>query len=136
MKKLLTILLAALLCVCCVSMVACKEEAGVEGTYKFYSLTYNGETYNIGDEFQGVEMTADTVKIELKKGGDCVMTTPNDESNATWAKDGNTITITSSYDAGGGTMTSTQTATINGTEMTMTANPDTPYEMTYVFKKA
>lgn len=136
MKKLLTILLAALLCVCCVSMVACKEESGVEGKYKFYSLTYGGTTYNIGDTYQGVVLSADTMSLELKKGGVCVTTSPDGSNNGTWVKDGNTITITTVYEYDGETSTDITNGTLNGEDLTLVYNSDTPYEMTYIFKKA
>ena len=147
MKKLLTILLAALLCVCCVSMVACKEEAGVEGTYKFYSLTVDTTTYEVGDTIPGggmfgpndMTLTADAMTLELKKDGTAISKN-NGETHPgvtmTWSKSGNTITLTSTYVSGGETQTDTQNLTLNGNEITMVANPDTPYEATYVFKKA
>ena len=85
MKKFLTFLLAALLCVCCVGMVACKgtpQDPEVHGVYKTYSLTANGETYNIGDTLPGggmfgpndMQLTQEVMTIELKEDGTYVMT--------------------------------------------------------------
>ena len=139
MKKLLTILLAALLCVCCVSMVACKEEAGVEGTYKMYSVTISGTTYEVGDTipagaFMGnpvdMVLAAEYMSLELNKDGTAVSKMNGEVMNneITWSKSGNTITIT--YNGGG-----SDEATLNGNELSMVTNSPAG-EMTYVLKKA
>ena len=68
MKKLLTILAAVMLCVCCFAMVGC----GVEGEYSFYSMEIDGQTYKVGDTYMGVEITEESVamyKLEIKEEG-------------------------------------------------------------------
>ena len=67
MKKLLTILLAAVLCLSCLAMVGC----GVEGEYSFYAIEYNGETYKVGDEVAGLGKleAEDFESFELAKDG-------------------------------------------------------------------
>ena len=55
MKKLLSILLAAMLIVACFGMVGC----GVSGKYEFYAIEINGEQYKVGDtfNFMGMDIT-------------------------------------------------------------------------------
>ena len=68
MKKLLSILLAAMLIVACFGMVGC----GVKGKYEFYAYEIAGEQYKVGDTFMGMEITEDMVKgmaFELCKDG-------------------------------------------------------------------
>ena len=68
MKKLLSILLAAMLIVACFGMVGC----GVKGKYEFYAYEIDGNEYKVGDTFMGVEITEDMVKVmafELCKDG-------------------------------------------------------------------
>ena len=53
MKKLLTILAAVMLCVCCFAMVGC----GVEGEYSFYGVQIGDEVYKEGDTYLGQEIS-------------------------------------------------------------------------------
>ena len=67
MKKKIGWLLALVVMVVGVfSLVAC---GGVEGTYKFYSLEEDGETYFIGDMYEDFEITEDFYLLELKRNG-------------------------------------------------------------------
>ena len=100
MKKLLTIMAAALLAICCFGLVACG--GGVEGTYKFKSMTAGGETYAVGDVApwgeDGETISADYLVLELKSDGSVAysmsMGGETESKTGTWAQDGNTITIT------------------------------------------
>ena len=133
MKKLLTIMAAALLAICCFGLVACG--GGVEGTYKFKSMTAGGETYAVGDVApwgDGVEtISADYIVLELKADGVVAYTmSMGDETESmtgTWAQNGNAITITIEGEA--------QTFTLEGKTLTMTYG-EGEYSSTTVFEKA
>ena len=47
MKRVLSVLISAILCLSCVAMVGC----GVEGEYSFYGVMINGQEYKEGDIF-------------------------------------------------------------------------------------
>ena len=69
MKKLLVTIVAALLSITCLFMVSCSCDScnSVDGTYKFNSISAQGHTYNIGDEYDGEVLTADTFVVVVKK---------------------------------------------------------------------
>ena len=133
MKKILTILIATLLCICCVGMVACGGD-GVEGVYKFKSMTYEGETYEIGDEAPWGDdiLSADSNTFELKEDGTVVSTSKvagqTETQNGTWTKDGNTITVVMTV----GSQSQTVTMTLDGNVLTYNVMEG----MTYVYEKA
>ena len=133
MKKLLTIMAAALLAICCFGLVACG--GGVEGTYKFKSMTAGGETYAVGDVApwgeEGETISADCIVLELKADGVVAYTTTmGGEPQAlegTWTQDGNAITITIAGDA--------QTFTLEGKTLSYTYG-EGEYSSTTVLEKA
>ena len=132
MKKLLTIMVVALLAVCYFGLVACG--GGVEGTYKFKSMTYEGQTYNIGDVAPWGDdvLTADSNTFELKKDGTAVATSnvagQVETQNGTWTQDGNTITVSITVED----QTQTVTMTLDGNVLTYNVTEG----MTYVYEKA
>lgn len=92
MKKVkvwLAALVALVVGVCC--LAACGS--GVEGTYKFYSMTVEGQTLHAGESYMGViQLSEDFVVLELKKDGTCTMKTamaPQEAGSATWKVDEN-----------------------------------------------
>ena len=95
MKKFLSILLVGLLCVCCFALGACKEEEPTTDVYKLESMTYGGETYELGEEFMGNLLTKDYIVFEFKSNGKVVAKQNGEpaEGSMTWTKDGNTYTI-------------------------------------------
>lgn len=88
MKKLLTILAAVMLCVCCFAMVGC----GVEGEYSFYGIQIGDEVYKEGDTYLGQEISGKNyASFELAKDGVC-KTDGKVEEGTTWAeKDGKVV---------------------------------------------
>lgn len=115
MKKLLTILLVVVLAVACVGLVACAPN-GIEGTYKFYSVEYNGTTYVVGTS-EAIQMgfTTNSIFLEVRKDGTATITnTVIDESyTGTWVLEGNSFIMT--YDGDSQTFTvSGNTIIING----------------------
>ena len=90
MKKLLTILVASILCICCVGLAACNTAAG---TYKIKSMTTAGITVEVGEK-----LDADYIKLELEKDGVAKMTTKtllgSVVKEGTWEQKGKTVTIT------------------------------------------
>ncbi|MBQ9734259.1 MAG: hypothetical protein IJV95_00225 [Clostridia bacterium] len=134
MKKLLTILLAAMLSLTVVFMTACKDD--VTGVYKIQSMTYSeGQstmTFNIGDDMPtGGKLTTDFLKLELKDGGTFVMSGElygNDDTfSGSWSVDGETLKMTAEGE------------TINGKikdDVITISGLDGSDQMTIVFKKA
>ena len=128
MKKLLTILLALVLCVACLGLTACKDD--VVGTYKFYSMTAGGETVVVGSE-EATEygITADYIVMDIKEDGTATITNNmfgGDEpyvASGTWVKDDNGLTITIEGEA--------QTFTIEGDTLILSSEGQT-----MVLKKA
>lgn len=94
MKKFLTIVLAVALMLTCVSLVACKkddnDEASIAGIYVLTSATENGEDMPIPEGFSS--------SIELKEDGSFTMSQSmgdhSESYSGTWAKDGDTVTLT------------------------------------------
>ena len=131
MKKLLTILLSALLCLACVGMVACGNDA--EGTYKFKSMTMGGQTFNIGDvaPWGDEELTADSNQIVLEKDGVAkavsVVAGHTENQTGTWTLDGENISITIEG--------MTQSGTLKDGVITLTISAG-GQSMTYVYEKA
>lgn len=71
MKKFLSILLATLMCICCLGLVGC----GGTGVYKFSSLTNeDGNTFEVGEKYNFITLDEDYSIIELKDDGVCVIT--------------------------------------------------------------
>ena len=92
MKKLkvcLAAVIAAVLCVCC--LAACG--GGVEGTYKFNSMTVEGQTLKAGESYMGIiRLSEEFVVLELKQDGTCTMKSAMAEEasvEGTWKKDEN-----------------------------------------------
>ena len=70
MKKLssrFTLVLVAIFCIC---FTAC---GGIEGTYKFNSMTIDGTTINAGEKYNGIIIDEDFVILKLDKNGTCEM---------------------------------------------------------------
>ncbi len=71
MKKILSVLLAALMCVCCFGFVGCADT----GVYKFYSLTNeDGNKFEVGEKYNFITLDEDYSIIELKDDGTCIYT--------------------------------------------------------------
>lgn len=104
MKKVklwLATVVALVLGVCC--LAACGS--GVEGTYKFYSMTVEGQTLKAGESYMGViNLSEEFFVLELKGDGTCVMKTAmaDETVEGTWKQDGedeNKIVVTSEDEA-------------------------------------
>lgn len=74
MKKLLTVLVALMLCVCCFGMVGC----GLEGKYELVGIEIDGDLYEEGDKYTFMgqtitfdQMAKDAGKLELKEDEVC-----------------------------------------------------------------
>ncbi len=143
MKKLLTLVLAFTLAVCCLGLVACKDgNSSVAGTYKLYSQTVvaDGQTvasFVIGDAVAtAAGFTADSMIFDIKADGTVDMTNamyPGStiEESGTWTADGNQISITIDN--------VTQTVTVSGNAITFVETFDdggVSTTMTLVLKKA
>ena len=98
MKKLLTLALSLIMCVCCFGLIACGKDGGAEGTYKLDSITLDGVTYEIGDDAPwGGEITADVYIIELKGDNKAVVTSKMGAETvieAEWSLDGDKLSLT------------------------------------------
>lgn len=128
MKKLLTILLALVLCVACLGLTACKDD--VVGTYKFYSMTADGQTVVVGSaEANEYGITADYIIMVVKEDGTATITNNmlgGDEPyvvSGTWVKNNNSLTMTVQGES--------QTFTIDGDTLSLTEGGQT-----MVLKKA
>lgn len=99
MKKIVTILMATLLCVCSLMIVGCSN---VAGTYKFKSLSSSdgGIEINVevGEKYNGVTITEDFVVLELHDDGTCKLTAYNQTLTGVWTIEGNKITVTTDGD--------------------------------------
>ncbi len=88
---------ALVLGLCC--LAACGS--GVEGTYKFYSMTVDGQTLKAGENYMGIiNLSEDFFVLELKNGGTCVMKTAmtSETAEGEWKTDetdSNKIVVTS-----------------------------------------
>ncbi len=91
MKKLLSILLAAMLIVACFGMVGC----GVEGKYKFHSLEINGEKVETGAEYESLKDEG----FELAKDGVVKNADGKVMEGFSWEKDGSDVVIKNSYNS-------------------------------------
>lgn len=117
--KHLTALLAAILALVLGVVLFAACDSGVEGTYKFYSMTEGDQTIKVGDEVEGVTLSEDYMTIEIKSDGTFTISIKNLASgesrgqSGTWETnaedagkidltvDGETITVSVS----GGTLT-------------------------------
>ena len=128
MKKLLTLALSLILAVCCFGLIACSKDDGVEGTYNIVSMTYEGQTFNIGDDAPwGEELTKNSFVLNIK-ADNVVVATSNmggmeHSETGTWALEGSTITFVLDGE--------TTTATVDGDKITWEED-----ELSYLFKKA
>ena len=81
MKKILVVVATLILVMTCAMMVAC---GGVEGTYKFSSMTYGETTVKAGEEFQGQKLDADSFTYTLEKDGVLKVTEGEESMEGTW----------------------------------------------------
>jgi hypothetical protein len=134
MKKLLAIVAAFVLTICCVGLVACGS-GKVEGTYKFKSMTTKmGDvetTVTVGQEVLGLgTLTEDYMVIELKEGGAAAVSNAMGGQainlEGTWAQEGSDITITMTGE--------TQVFKLNGNQLSITES-EAGMEMTIVLQK-
>lgn len=80
------------------------EQDAIVGEYKFVSLKEDGTSYNIGDEYEGIALTAESFKLVISEDGSykILMFNPRlqdyDESMpkeaGTWKKEGSVYTFT------------------------------------------
>ena len=66
MRKFSSSFMALLVVLCCVCFMAC---GGIEGTYKFSSMTIDGVTINAGEKYNGIIVDEDFVILKLEKNG-------------------------------------------------------------------
>ena len=95
MKKLLASIVAGILTLGCLFMVGCSSPAG---TYKFDSMSVTmGDTtieLKVGEDFNGMTLTADFYVIELKKDGTGTVAMQGMSTEITWVKEGDIIKMT------------------------------------------
>lgn len=109
MKKILVVVATLILVMTCAMMVAC---GGVEGTYKFSSMTYGETTVKAGEEFEGQKISADDMVIVIEKDGVLKMKEGGEEITGTWkAVEGDKYDLTING--------STESVTISGGKITM-----------------
>ena len=118
MKKTLVVLLAIVSVFCTLCLTACGgSDADVAGTYKFQSMTADGETYTVGDElYPGMSITDTFMVLELKKDKTFTLASMGENSTGTWAKDGKNVVLT--LDGGEGE-DAAQTFKLDGDKLTM-----------------
>lgn len=110
----------------------CLVGCGVEGTYKFESLSVGAlgftKTYEVGEEYNGEKLTKDYFTLELKKDGTAVVGEDGSTFTCDWAEDDGKIT----FKQNGITL---YTATVDGNEMTLKFGDTSLAGMTMVLKK-
>ena len=100
MKKVKGLLITTILAVCaaiaCFAFAACSS--GLEGTYKFSSMTVTeGETTTTiesGESYMGITLDEDYIVLELKKGGDFSMKAMGQTQKGTWKEEKDVIKLT------------------------------------------
>lgn len=131
MKKARVFLVTILTFILC---LFCFAGCGVEGTYKFESMTVKvgptTTTVNAGDEYMGQVMDADSMTIELKKDGVAVFG-GEEAMECKWEEKDGTITF---YEEEDGTRVDIYTATVDGDTMTITMGEDN-FSSTTILKK-
>ena len=118
MKKILVLITAMMLTVSCALFAAC---GGIEGTYKFYSCQYGGQTIYAGEKVDGVTIDADYMVITIKADGTCIMSEKGEGEvfmiNGTWVnKEGNVYTLSYIED---GKVVDAGECTIDGNTLTI-----------------
>ena len=94
MKKIISLALAAVLVICCFGLVSCGG-GDAEGLYKISSYKMGDVVYEVGGEAPwGDTFNADDMTIELKSGGEAVITNMGNATDGTWSLDGSEVTIT------------------------------------------
>lgn len=101
MKKVLMMLVVAILSVTCFAFTGCSK---IEGTYKFKSMSGKMDgmeiSLEVGEKFMGmITLTEDYLTLTLNEDGTCIMTSAEDADSAnkgTWVKDGDVIKVTAS----------------------------------------
>ena len=87
-KSLLAVVAAVLALVLGVVLFAACDNGGVEGTYKFSSMTVemDGETKEIkvGESYDGMTVSADYMVLEIKSDGTISMTMGGETYTSTW----------------------------------------------------
>lgn len=72
MKRILGIILATFMLVCCFNLVGCIGPIGATGEYEFSSMTDpDGNTYKAGEKYEGIELDEDYFVVELFDDGTC-----------------------------------------------------------------
>ena len=111
----------------------CLVGCGPAGTYKFESLTVGAlgfeKTYEVGQEYNGEELTKDYFTLELKDDGTAVIGDDGETFNCQWTE-GEDGTIT--FKQNGLTL---YTATIDGSTMTVKVGDTSLAGMTLILKK-
>ncbi|MDY6367491.1 MAG: glycoside hydrolase family 43 C-terminal domain-containing protein [Clostridia bacterium] len=93
MKKALVVVAALMIAMTCALLTACGSE--IEGTYKFVSMTYNGETINVGDEVGGYVYDENSFVVTLNKDGTGEYKEGGNTMTGTWKQDsGDVYTLT------------------------------------------
>ena len=118
MKKFLTILLVMVLGIASACLVACSTsssiDGNVEGTYKFYSIEYEGTTTVVGTS-QAIEMglTEEAITLVVREDGTATIANSiiSESYTGTWVLNGNSFAMTADGD--------TQTFTFSNGTMTI-----------------
>ena len=112
----------------------CFAGCGVEGTYKFESMTVKAgpvtTTVNAGEEYMGKVMSADSMTIELKKDGVAVIG-GEEAIECKWEEKDGAINF---YMEEEGTRVDLYSATVDGDTMTITTG-EGEFSSTTVLKK-
>ena len=102
MKKVKGLLITTILAVCaaiaCFAFAACSDDTGLEGTYKFSSMTMTVDgtttTVKAGESYMGMTVNSDYVVLELKDDGNFSMTGMGRTQEGTWKEEDGVVKLT------------------------------------------
>ena len=89
MKKFKSVLLV-FLTASCVCFMAC---GGIDGTYKFSSMTIEGVTINAGERYNGIILDEEIIIIKLEKNGTCELNGFGQNTTGVWGASDNGYVI-------------------------------------------
>ena len=105
MKKIGLLFLSLMMCFCSMFMLTGCGGDECCGEWKLSYIEFGEQTFQLGDQLTGIELTADSIKIEINKDGKAYMrivSTFNpdkyNESVFTWKREAEIITFTSTED--------------------------------------
>ena len=97
MKKLITLLLSIVICTSCFVLIGCTR---VKGEYNLKAIEVSGTRYNLGEEFNGMKLTKDSIKLSIQDDDKVVFTTFGVSQTGTWSKTSEDEEIILSFSGG------------------------------------